>query len=511
MSCVPFSWSLLEPALAWATLGLPAWPALRACASGPFRRAFPRESALLGAMLAVYAATLTAITVRAPVALRPLAVLAIGWLVVVHLHTRASRGRARGWPPGRLRLLPLEPWFQRWFFLEQHRRYGSPFKVSQFIKPMVCVVGLRRGLDLYRAHEASLASPRLWFGRFIPGGLMRHMEPAKHEAYRDIFRHAFGREVFRPLEPFIAATMRTALAHMAQDSAASGGRGITPRTRLQRMMFVVWAKLFFDVEERSETFSRLKSLYHVIDIRHPHGVSGRRIRAALAEISTLLERQLETSRAGAPEPASVLAALAHRHPEAVGDPGVIGNLIYEMHITWSDLSGFVQWLLRMLTDNPLWLERLRDECTQTDERQGDEPSLAARIVAETLRMEQSEHLYRVAERTIEHEGMVIPRGWLVRLCVHESHRDPEVFEHPDVFNPDRFLGRVYTRNEYSPFGAGRHACLGEPLARTVGRIFVEEIARGWQWHTVMDGPLEQSSWRHWRPSSLWRILLTARP
>jgi cytochrome P450 len=187
---------------------------------------------------------------------------------------------------------------------------------------------------------------------------------------------------------------------------------------------------------------------------------------------------------------------------------VVGNLIYLMHTTWGDISGLFQWLMRMLTENPECTARLR--CLSDIPGTGEDTrlSLPARVVMETLRLEQSEYLYRVATRDISHKDFVIPRGWLIRLCVQESHRDPAVFDDPNAFNPDRFLKRVFTRRQYSPFGAGlRHTCLGEKLTMTMGRIFVEELTRGYEWKTMSDGAHEFSSWRHWRPSSRWRVLL----
>jgi cytochrome P450 len=136
-------------------------------------------------------------------------------------------------------------------------------------------------------------------------------------------------------------------------------------------------------------------------------------------------------------------------------------------------------------------------------------SLSTRIVMETLRLEQSEQLYRVTTRQIQHGHFVIPKGWLVRLCVRESHQDPSVFERPDVFDPDRFLHHTFTRREYSVFGGTlRHACLGEGLTTMVGRIFVEEVC-GMSWETTADGEYEYGPWRHWRPSSAWRVRLAA--
>ncbi|MEO6025409.1 MAG: cytochrome P450 [Candidatus Binatia bacterium] len=506
----------IEHALAIAILVVAAWRLVRVAASVEFRSAFPREGFMVQAALAAYVVVVLGLAVVWPGALLTVAALALAWIVAVAVFASSGFGRRRGWPPGRLDLLSLGPWFQRWFFLDQHRRYGSPFKVNQFVKPMACVVGLPQGQELFRAHDQALASPPLWYGRFIPGGLMRHMAPAQHEVYREVFRDGFRPESYQALEPFMAETMRAALAAMAVESArdtaardAAAVDGLRPRQHVQRMMFVIWARLFFSVAADDPEFSRLKLLYRVIDARNPSQASDQRIRGALVEIGAIVQRQVAALRALPGETPGVLAAMVRHHPAAADDPTTIGNLIYEMHITWADLSGFLVWLLRMLADHPNWAARLRSD--DDDQRQGARPvSLAARIVSETLRMEQSEHLYRVAGEDLEHGGMRIPRGWLVRLCVQESHRDPQVFPAPDTFDPDRFCDRTYTKREYQPFGYGRHACIGEAIARTVGRLFVEELGRGWDVRTVQDGPPEYSSWRHWRPSSRWRVLVTAR-
>ena len=190
---------------------------------------------------------------------------------------------------------------------------------------------------------------------------------------------------------------------------------------------------------------------------------------------------------------------------------MICNLVYILHTTWADVSGLLQWVLRMLTDHPEWADKLRLALPGTGSDGDSELPLSKRIVMETLRLEQSEYLYRVTTRRVEHRGVVIPKGWLVRLCTRESHQDATVFEHPDVFNPDRFLSRTFTRREYAPFGVGlRHGCLGEHLTKTVARIFAEPLVLGYRWQTVADGPAEHSAWRHWRPASAWRVVLTPR-
>ena len=72
-------------------------------------------------------------------------------------------------------------------------------------------------------------------------------------------------------------------------------------------------------------------------------------------------------------------------------------------------------------------------------RQGPPVDPATAFVMETLRLEQSEFLYRRVVAPIDIDGRTIPAGWILRLCVNEAHRDPAVFPDPDRFDPRRFL------------------------------------------------------------------------
>lgn len=503
---------LVERVLEIVVLGALSWPALEPVASPAFWRAFPNLAWRLAALVAAYAVGLGILAVVAPLwILRFLAALALGVLIAVHWHSSVARGRATRWPPGSLRPLSLGPWFDRDFFLQEHRRLGSPFKAAQFVRPMACLVGLPGGLDFFREHQASLGSPPLPSGRFIPGGFLRHMEPQKHVTTKEVFQKAIVRDVYEPLEPFMRETIRAQLAHMEEASRGLAPKGVPPRKYIQRAVFVMWARLFFDVHAGTPAFARLQALFKIIDIRNPSNASDEDVRRALAEITEILRAQLAGElRPGNGAPRSILESMERNTSGSTEQPTITGNLIYLMHFTWGDVSGLLQWVFRMLTEHDEWAARLRTTPAITDSDQNDGPGLSTRVVMETLRLEQSEHLYRVANRDIEHNGFVIPRGWLVRLCVRESHRDPAVFHEPDKFDPDRFLGRRFTRREYSPFGAGlRHTCLGEGLSRQVGRIFAEELALGYRWQTVADGPYEYGPWRHWRPSSSWRVVVNA--
>ena len=98
-------------------------------------------------------------------------------------------------------------------------------------------------------------------------------------------------------------------------------------------------------------------------------------------------------------------------------------MLYEViTTTWADMSGFLCWVLYYLGRNPRWLEEAGQLETLPDLT--NHSTLAARVVLETLRLRQSEFIFRATLQDIEFRGFLIPRGWLVRICVWESHRDP---------------------------------------------------------------------------------------
>ena len=172
-----------------------------------------------------------------------------------------------------------------------------------------------------------------------------------------------------------------------------------------------------------------------------------------------------------------------------------------MQVTWGDVTGLLLWVFKMLSDHEDWRRRLAQDPTR---------DFATRIVRETLRLEQSESRYRRATLDIELDGFRIPKNWLVRMCIRESHQDETTFADPQSFNPDRFLDRTFTRAQYAPFGAFRLACIGEELTKVVGALFALELVSNFDWRVVSDGPVELSSWAHNAPSRQLAVSMSER-
>ena len=71
---------------------------------------------------------------------------------------------------------------------------------------------------------------------------------------------------------------------------------------------------------------------------------------------------------------------------------------------------------------------------------------------------------RFASEDIEVAGTVIPAGSTVTLSLAAANRDPDRFDGPELYDPDRDTGG------HLAFGHGIHFCLGASLARTEGEI-----------------------------------------
>ena len=107
------------------------------------------------------------------------------------------------------------------------------------------------------------------------------------------------------------------------------------------------------------------------------------------------------------------------------------------------------------------------------ERLRSEPEISLRFVEELLRFEPPvQYTLRVAAVPIEIGGVTIPKGSRIILLLAAASRDPDLFDNPDQFDPDR------PNIEHYGLGGGIHYCFGAPLARLEGQIALTAIARG---------------------------------
>ncbi len=102
-----------------------------------------------------------------------------------------------------------------------------------------------------------------------------------------------------------------------------------------------------------------------------------------------------------------------------------------------------------------------------------EPNLIMKTVEELLRYEPPVQYLpqRTTLQEISIAGTTIPKGVPLTLLLASGNRDPERFNDPDRFDPDR------RDNQHLGFGSGIHICFGAPLARLEAQIALTELVR----------------------------------
>ncbi|CAG9836365.1 unnamed protein product [Diabrotica balteata] len=98
-----------------------------------------------------------------------------------------------------------------------------------------------------------------------------------------------------------------------------------------------------------------------------------------------------------------------------------------------------------------------------------EMKFAERCIKEGLRLYPS--AVNIARRSGEDihtkAGYIIPKGCTVDIAIYDLHRNPEVWENPEKFDPDRFLPENISKRHpyaYIPFSAGSRNCIGQKYA-----------------------------------------------
>jgi len=501
----------LESILETVVLLLAAWPALRFLSIPSIRREFTGIALCLALCVALYTVAVLMVAIYSPTLLRLGALLAGSALLWERWRARSWYGSGAGLPPGSLTLFPRGPWVDDLHYLKQVKRLGPVFKTSLLHRPMICVHGAELGRELMRNHESDLVTLPVRFNNFIPRGFLRYMSQDDHAKYRKIFQSAISPERLRAAEADIAASTQAALLEMAENRKRLSGHNPNPRQELNDLFFRVFARLFLGMSPGHGDYRRLHELYGALDIRKMSIIPSQKDRQALEQIVALI-RSLGKRPAGPAgqeqqDPPSILSDLLRMDPDALADETLVANLVYIFHIGRNDLTSLGVWVLKILGDNREWWDRLCGEVSTGNSASCN--SLASRMIRESLRLEQSEYLYRRAVKSIHFRDYVIPGGWRVRILIREGHHDPEFFDSPDSFNPDRFLHEAPAGARFAPFGLGTHSCIGPHVTLTAMRILLVELARGFDWNVVNDGPREYG-WAHWQPNSRFRIHLLTR-
>ncbi|KAK6792720.1 hypothetical protein RDI58_011801 [Solanum bulbocastanum] len=195
-----------------------------------------------------------------------------------------------------------------------------------------------------------------------------------------------------------------------------------------------------------------------------------------------------------------LLSLQESEPEFYTDD-LIKSVVLMLFIAGTETTSMtIQWAMRLLLAHPDAFHKLRAEI---DSKVGNErllnesdftnlPYLQC-VINETLRLYPPVPLllphYSLEDCTIG--GYDVPKHTILMVNAWAIHRDPEVWEEPEKFNPERFEDMKGEKEGFNykfvPFGMGRRACPGAAMGLRTVSLVLGSLIQWFDWENVEFG------------------------
>lgn len=385
--------------------------------------------------------------------------------------------------------------------LARYRRYGPVALTRTFGLEHVQVAGPDAIDEVLgkRRHDFGQGW-NLYIGPFFRRGLLL-LEFDEHMFHRRIMQQAFTRD---RLEAHLA--MLTPAARVAVGRWVPAGSGDTRTVRLYPTMKELTLELAGETfmaadvgAQRQRLLSAFLACTHagLAIVRHsmPGGNwrAGLRGRRVLEEYFTALLP--EKRRAESPDFFAGLCHARSEDGEVFSDADVVNHMIFLIMAAHDTTTTTATTVAYYLGKHPEWQRRVRAEVLALDAEIGSAPPRIADldrlheldlVIRESLRlMPPVPGLCRRAVRDTEVAGHYIPAGTPVDIAYQVNHLLPELWTHPEVFDPERFAEPRREdkshRLAWLPFGAGAHKCIGMHFGTFEVKTLIAAMVRDYEW------------------------------
>ncbi|XP_041640052.1 cytochrome P450 3A40-like [Cheilinus undulatus] len=174
------------------------------------------------------------------------------------------------------------------------------------------------------------------------------------------------------------------------------------------------------------------------------------------------------------------------HEKGLSDHEILSQAMIFLFAGYETSSSSLTFLAYNLARNPDVMKKLQKEIDTTFPNKAPveyqalmQMEYLESAINESLRLYPiAARLERVAQASMEINGLVIPKGMVVMVPTWPMHRDPDVWPEPEEFKPERFSKENKDKIDpyiYMPFGAGPRNCIGMRFALVMMRLAIVEI------------------------------------
>lgn len=311
--------------------------------------------------------------------------------------------------------------------------------------------------------------------RRLSSGLLRLNGP-EHRKHRKLMQPAFTARRIQ--------VHREAIVELTERELAGWQTGETRRLDRDffRLIMSIAVRTIFDVTERVEIEELQGLVTRLLKVAaspgtllFPHDVPGSSYRSALRiseQIDATLRALIRERRSTAAGRDDILSAMIGAEDED-GAGLTEDELIGEAYTSFchDSSSAGLAWTMFLLDQHPRILDEVTDEVRSVlgsgppDAESLSRLQLLDHVVTEALRLlPPAAFAIRYADRAAPLGEYDLPEGAAVFFSSYVTHRIPELYPRPTVFDPSRWDSVKRPVYEYVPFGAGPHHCIGRHFA-----------------------------------------------
>lgn len=400
------------------------------------------------------------------------------------------------------------------FLIEQRAVHGDVYSLDLGVARMILLHHPRHAQHVLRDQRARYGkSGPFWdLTRALLGDGLPVSEGETWRRQRRMIQPQFHRERVSVMIDQLARGVRDSMA--SWDALADAGEPMNLASELRRVAMQAIVRVIFggeiDPHDADEIGSEVGHAFDFIlrgmlfrSLPAWLPVPGRRrylaaIRAIDRHIVRLVEQRRRQGGDGMDLLGMLMASADAETGARMSDAQLRDEVVAMFLAGYETVAAMLTFAIALLARHPEHARAARCEILEVlGER---EPGLAdlPRLGVTLAVLQEALRLYppvfflpRQALADDEIDGFSIPAGAIVAPVVYVIHRHPDLWEHPERFDPGRFTAPRASGQHplaWMPFGAGQRQCLGKDVALIEGRIILARILQRYELTPVAATP-----------------------
>jgi cytochrome P450 len=147
-------------------------------------------------------------------------------------------------------------------------------------------------------------------------------------------------------------------------------------------------------------------------------------------------------------------------------------------------ANVMTWTLYYLARHPEVMSRLRAELQQVlnggiaTGEQLEQLHYTRAVLFETMRIRPPVGIMiRKIERDTRLKGYELKADGIAMINIYNIHHHPGLWENPEIFDPERFIGQKFSKSTFLPFGIGSRFCIGNHFATAELTLLLSMLAQ----------------------------------